>query len=629
MSFKLIIEKLKMKGFKQYKNEVIHNLKPSTTIYGDNDMGKTTIADAIAWCLCNANYDGKEKVTKTLTNIYSKAVEVSMLVKIINDKETVTREFKRVAGVDQDSDGFFINGKRMQSQYFINTLGIDKHVLFSMLNPSYFCSLSKADAKDTILKVIKKIEDKEVIDNLEPYQKEMLIKNGFKKDINSFMLQTKNIIKQLKEDIIYFDGVIDAKKERIKLPSVNKKELEERNKQLCLEIADLDGLIKNEYTTELKGVKEKDEHMKELYNLKQQLATLSAKTKASEINRLKGEIEYYNNYPVPQLPQTQDNSVSVLNQQIQSLRNKYAKLNVQLNQIDDINIKCSNCGNDIVLTNPKKKMLVQYKDEITNEGIEFRKNLEKLKQQNAIIKSNYDKELNKTKKFIINEIEKRNKQIEALKNQQDPIEIEQLKEKISSLEKDIANIESNLKKEKELKKEKISKLDIKMKKKMQESQKQNGQIITYNNLFSLEESRKEDLKKNEKYLEKTKKDYIYQKDVLSTIKIFIALKIKMQKSVLEKHLKHIDICLEKVVKSTGELKEDFLISYDGKEFNMLSRSGKIRAGLELVGMFTELKQIYIPTILDDAESITKYEPVRNCQLIEMRVKENSQLKLIG
>lgn len=625
--FKMIIKELKMRGFKQHKDEVVYKFKPFTTIYGDNDKGKTTIADAIMWCLCNADYNGKEKVTKVLTNMYSKSVEVSMIVEIITNTNTVTKEFRRVAGAGQDYDGFFINGEKMRSQAFLNNLDIDKHVLFSMINPSYFCSLSKSDAKNTILKVIKKVKDEEVLNTLEPYQKELLLKNGFKNDINSFMAQTKNIIKQLSEDTIYFEGVLDAKKEKIELPSINIEKLKQQSNQLQIEISNLNELIKNEYVTDLKNQKILDEKMQSLSTLKEQLAALQGISKIAEIERLKNEIQYYKNYPMPSLPQLQRDNL--LLQQINNLRDKYSKLNLELQQLNDIHITCDKCGNNIALENPKKNMLKQYKKEIAADGITLRKNLEKLEQQNNLIKSNYQKELSKVKQFVNSEIEKRTKQIEALKKQKENPKIVELKEKIVLLEKEITNIKLKLKEEKELKNEKISKLDAALKNKMREHQNINGEIINYNNLFALEKARKEDLKKNEKYLDKTKQDLIYQKDILNTIKVFIALKIKMQKELLQKHLKHIDICLEKVVKSTGELKEDFSISYDGKEFNMLSRSGRIRAGLELVDMFTELKQMYLPTILDDAESITKYEPVKNCQTIEMRVKENSQLKLIG
>lgn len=58
-----------------------------------------------------------------------------------------------------------------------------------------------------------------------------------------------------------------------------------------------------------------------------------------------------------------------------------------------------------------------------------------------------------------------------------------------------------------------------------------------------------------------------------------------------------------VVKSTGEIKDVFRFTYDGKDYRWLSASEKIRAGLEIAGLLKRLTGLTYPTFIDNAECI--------------------------
>ena len=53
----MIIKSIKIKGFKGFKDEYFLELdEEETTIMGENFQGKTSIGEAICWCLLGCNF---------------------------------------------------------------------------------------------------------------------------------------------------------------------------------------------------------------------------------------------------------------------------------------------------------------------------------------------------------------------------------------------------------------------------------------------------------------------------------------------------------------------------------------------------------------------------------------------
>jgi len=94
--------------------------------------------------------------------------------------------------------------------------------------------------------------------------------------------------------------------------------------------------------------------------------------------------------------------------------------------------------------------------------------------------------------------------------------------------------------------------------------------------------------------------------------------MELQKDQVSKHLDKVDINLSKVVKTTGESKDCFEITYDGKEYKLLSTSEKIRAGLEIINLLKYYANVDFPVFIDNAESITHYRKPEG-QIIEAKV----------
>ncbi|GKV66727.1 MULTISPECIES: AAA family ATPase [unclassified Sporosarcina] len=114
--------------------------------------------------------------------------------------------------------------------------------------------------------------------------------------------------------------------------------------------------------------------------------------------------------------------------------------------------------------------------------------------------------------------------------------------------------------------------------------------------------------------------------IIDAIKAFHAKEAELQAEKVQGLFKNLSIKLFETVKSTGEMKPTFEIQMDGKDYKKLSLSESIRAGLELRDVLSEQSEIIVPCFIDNAESITKFDPP-NGQLIISRVIAGAKLEV--
>ena len=86
-----------------------------------------------------------------------------------------------------------------------------------------------------------------------------------------------------------------------------------------------------------------------------------------------------------------------------------------------------------------------------------------------------------------------------------------------------------------------------------------------------------------------------------------------------------------MLKTTGEIKEDFIITYKGNSLYNLSRSETIATALEFANMFNQIARTNFPIFIDDMESCADYDFIKdyssNSQLIVSNVVKGSNLKI--
>ena len=99
----------------------------------------------------------------------------------------------------------------------------------------------------------------------------------------------------------------------------------------------------------------------------------------------------------------------------------------------------------------------------------------------------------------------------------------------------------------------------------------------------------------------------------------------------KQYLKDVDIRFYSVLKTSGEIKEDFVITYKNTPLSDLSRSETIATALEFANMFNKITRVNLPIFVDDYESCADYDFIKdyskNSQLFISTVKKHNPLSI--
>ena len=129
----------------------------------------------------------------------------------------------------------------------------------------------------------------------------------------------------------------------------------------------------------------------------------------------------------------------------------------------------------------------------------------------------------------------------------------------------------------------------------------------------------------------------FKEQVIATEKRIAMLKSKVSSAALyigkknellfkDLSMNRVQILLNEIVKSTGEIKDIFKFTYDGREYKRLSLSEKIRAGLEVAELVKRLSGLNFPSFIDNGESVCIIDNVRpTSQLILSYVEKGKPL----
>ena len=132
-------------------------------------------------------------------------------------------------------------------------------------------------------------------------------------------------------------------------------------------------------------------------------------------------------------------------------------------------------------------------------------------------------------------------------------------------------------------------------------------------------------------IEKESEDYqktIKQlKQIIEAIKEYRFKAVELQMKQIKPHLEKVDINLFDVVKSTGEIKPAFNLTYEGRPASMFSRSEETMASLEIALLVQKLTGANIPVFIDNTESAPGLELPEGPQYILVKVVAGQELRV--
>lgn len=459
----------------------------------------------------------------------------------------------------------------------------DKKLLLSILNPLYFLSKKPAEQKEMVDKYLSDIKPKNVFDTLSLSRKKSLLEQ------NSMDIETFNKLNPTEQEdfvnskmlnifmnIAYSN--LDAKEQKLlegiplNIPSYIS-ELNADIKKAQTFISTLDGKI--EYAQNIAG-----QEIHERKNFEKEMELSLARQEFAFLNTNQNIV---NKEKQKQIIDNLEKDILNKETEIAELSKRMIEGKQKYLQIKSGNTcECPTCGQHIQDMS-KKNTIDHMRENLTDDF--NRKNLLETQKKDLAAKLMVEK-----CKYHASEGEtiiEKNKQIAVVQENINQLEKEQ--QEIEQYNNEIGIKEQNVKN---------AKLDIA---KFNEQKRERNHFIK----------------------QTTKAKQVAQKLYIS----YIEEKMKLAKQ----YLKDVDIRFYSVLKTSGEIKEDFVITYKNTPLSDLSRSETIATALEFANMFNKITRVNLPIFVDDYESCADYDFIKdyskNSQLFISTVKKHNPLSI--
>lgn len=585
----LEITNIAITGFKGYKEKQEYKLGYRAVATGDNGLGKSSIGEAIVWALTGCNVWGNERATTDLVNNKKpKVTEVVLDFLLDGEPQTIIRRKKG------STNEVYWNDSKSSTNDIARDIFKNKDVFLSIVNPYYFPNLAPKDAKQILSDVLKPVSRDEIFVELGDYLKKLLLDNGFRIP-ETFLTDAREELKEQEKNIIYLQGVQDS----VKSMEVTEKKVfdDTELKLLKNQVEELNR--SNNVETELSKLQKPKDSAAELSELRVQEATIKATLNNIALQSL---------LPIEAKKEEKDELLKEYKQKDEMLKGKGARKKI---------IKCKNCGFEYDDNETYRGLIRERIDEIKTKGLALKNEIEEIVAKNAEIAENNQK-IKLAKENEINEKLTRinQKRQYILSNDEDA--------KKEYEEKRQAIINENNVKQKELK-EKINYI----KAKIFGLEEEEREVINFNAEIDAAIRHNEKLAKdqeiNTENIKNSKNKIDQLKLAIDAAKQYNSIKLKKQSEQIKPYLDKVTIQFEKITKD-GELKDDFKIVYENKEFNKLSASERIKAGLEIANLLINIQNLHFPIFIDDAESINVI-PELDTQMIKARVTLDKEIKV--
>ena len=560
-------------GFKCYQAPTILDFGPQTAITGGNGLGKTSIADAIAFAVTGQPFFGERGIDKLHNEVQP---EVSVSLRFL-DETGAPHELTRTRHKNRMSIHY--------DRYEIRQLDLtdmfgERDVFLSIFNPLYFIEELGDEGKNLLEMYLPMISHETVMGQLSDGVRAAL--EGVEiLSPDSFLKIKREEVRKLEERMIYLQGQKDQAVTQAEAQRQSAAALTERYSQLDSELKALEG----------KRFAELDRA-----RMESDLVALSARyneaAQGSSTAQIDADILALSQKQAQRRAQqyqpkfTQE--IAQANARVQELGKQYQREN-QILKAFVPGISCPTCRRPVTEENlPEVQGAIQAAiNNIVANGRSQRIQAAQLQEQEAKNQAVFDQ-------FQAEDIIKMQDEIDALTKQRDKLtEDRQMDDLRGEIQRLFASLEyGNL------------------------SQQE------YDRLLACQEELRQcsaELEAIEKHQSPEQPDFDAQiaqaqqevkslKALISNVVIYARVRAELTFKALK--MNRVEISLYDVVKSTGEQKAAFKFTYNGRRYDRLSLSEKIRAGMEVSELVKRLTGRNYPVFVDNMESVDDLANVR-------------------
>ena len=597
------ITRLTLSGFKCYRGTTTLDFGDTTFITASNGKGKSSIADAIAFAFVGTPFFG-DKGLDRLQNKF--AQEMTVGVDFVDDNgenHNLTRSRKR------DATSITYDGITVRQSDLNEAFG-GKDVFLSILNPLYFVDVLGDSGKGLLEKLLPTVKHEDVLAALPSSTREILTDQPLTSP-ETYIKNRRSELRKLDEELISYRGqqeLLEYQREerKTKISELRTtvdgitREMEELEEirdsgiDMATEEAKLAELREKRSRLLAEGTGSGDKALREVMD----------EIKATEKSITKNTAKQYKSDYTAQIAEAEV--------KLKALYAEHAKLSKTLENTV-VGYQCPVCATVITEKNvgTVRRDIQQHLTALVEDGKKAKVDLANIITLDNEARDEFEKQKAGAIQQENNRLDELNQRLQEI-NVALEIDKEDFSECLSILEEQIKEQEVH---------------------------------IAYGNWTEEQAEHFKELKENKKSLEaqiqaiSNTEDYDYTtvisefEDEVARLKRLINEAIQYMAKRIELMLNGLrmtstEIVLTEIVKTTGEVKDCFRFSCDGRDYKCLSLSEKVRAGLDVAVLIQKLSGRNYPIFVDNGESICNFGKVKpEGQIIIARVVNNQELRV--
>lgn len=561
-------------GFKCYQVPTILDFGSQTVITGGNGRGKTSIADAIAFAITGQPFFGERGIDKLHNEVQP---EVSVSLRFV-DEAGASHELTRTRHKNRMTIHY--DGYEIRQMDLTDMFG-ERDVFLSIFNPLYFIEELRDEGKNLLEMYLPMIPREAVMEQL-ANETRVALEGVEILSPDNFLKLKREEVRNLEERMIYLQGQKDQaavqdnewKKQSAEL-SARCRLLESKCKEL--EEKQFAGLDRTQMEARLRELSVRYEEAAKGSN---STAEIDAQILDLGQKQARRRVEQY------QSKYTQ--AIAEANAKVQELGKQYHREN-QIMKAFVPGVSCPTCRRPVTEQNlPEVQRALQASiNGILTAGREQRTQLEQLRELDTKAQVVFDQ-------FQSDDIIKMQDEIDALTRQRDKItadrQTDKLREEIQSLSVSLEY--GNLS--------------------QQEYEQLNGcraeLLQCQAQLRAAETALSQKPEDFDAQMTQAQREIKDLKVLISNVILYARKRAELTFEALK--MNRVEISLYDVVKSTGEQKAAFKFTYNGRRYDRLSLSEKIRAGMEVSELVKRLTGRNYPVFVDNMESVDDLANVR-------------------
>ena len=588
------ITELTIAGFKSYDKPTTFHFGPITTVTGGNGRGKTSIADAIAFAITGLPYFGERGIDR----LYNESSpDIAITLRFL-DGDGFSHELTRTRV--RDIMAITYDGYNVRQLDLTDMFG-ERDVFLSILNPLYFIEELGNKGKSLLERYLPAISHEEVLAQLSD-----IIRTSLEgEELHSpevYLQKRREEIRTLEESIIYLTGKKDLSCTQGKDRNTVIQELSDGIAALEEKQATLEG--KRFADMNVPAIRDRLVELSARYDEMARDNRENLSGQAQEIIALKEKIarrqaeQYQSRFSV---------ALAEADARMKELAVQYQR-EAKTYKTMIPGAACPTCHRPVTQENLSEVQMAlrAAADSVMKAGQEQRKILQELQATEEKARVTFEQ-------FKADDLQKWDAELEALKNQPKESEndpMAELRMEIQSLSADLeygnlTQVEYDQLKECEAK--------------LQEYRAQQNALRTL--------------------IDKTEVDYDSQisqaqeeievlKRKISDVALYVSKRAELTFANLK--MNKVAMSLYDVVKSTGEVRDTFKFTYNGRSYDRLSLSEKIRAGMEVAELMKRLTGRNYPIFVDNMESVDDLANVKPTgQVIMARCVRGAALSVQG